>query len=628
MPQKRFTSIEEWRLVEQARRREAESRNVGRGARPSADGGKLRVKVELASHADATAPRQCREVALVWLRDAMGRRLPRKALRHRSFTMGGDESACRAVRVADGRQDRWAAQFERRSAAGRATVTEVVVGGHEGRLPIVGVEVVDRSVVPTESVGQYPAEMLAAMAGRVPLLQRGRTLSHTPVVVDSAETMQGFQRMLTDPGREMPFAVVSVPPRVDDRPSRQPQWRALARALTGLAIVWVLPAAMTYRLSDLVGKPLSVFMGAWRFYRPGFDRRAAKTDHPLFLANRMDDERGVADVTRRFLSMAAGERMRSGSDSALPFDYRTLLRETADVVRGPTRLVALLRGSLRRRPTRRVEYELPTGEGAAAVGQLLRDGAPDGSRTAPASVREPIAPAASREAATSREAAAPATSRKAAATRPALSRAGDQVPLLRRKLRAATEKARARASRYERAKRRAAVAERERDRAQRRSEQLAGLVRSLGGNPDADTPFPTTWEEFAPWCDENLADGLVLAPSARRELRRARFEDVSLAARCLRWLAVEYRDARLRGGEPTLHGRVEGMAGGVFNRPCGGDAFDSSWDDRRHRVEWHLKSGANTRDPRRCLRVYYFWDEETRRVVVASMPAHRRSSVT
>ena len=602
MPQERFTSIEEWKREEQARRRKAASRDVDQQAPPSGNGGKLRVEVEIAPHASPSATGECRSIVLTWLADGMGRRLPRKALRHRSFSLGGDESACRAVRVRDGRRDCWAAQFERSSAAGQVIVTEVVVGGHVGQLPAVGVEVVDRSVVPADSVGEYPADMLAAMAERVPLLQQGRTLGHAPVVVESAETMQGFYRMLVDPGREMPFAVVSVPPGADDQRFLQAQWQALARALTGLAIVWVLPPAMTFRLSDLVGKPLSVFLGAWRFYRPGFDHRAARTDHPLVLKNRMEDERAVAETTRQFLVLASEARMRAGADSTLPFDYRTLARESADTVRGPARLVAFLRGTLGGRPAQGNEYALSPARGSAAARQLLTDRAPGRTGSAPATVREP-------------------TPRGARRT------VRDEVPLLRRKLRAATEKARSRASRYERAKQRAAAAERERDDARRRARQLAGLVRSLGGNPDAETPFPTSWEEFSPWCEENLAGRLALTGSARRELGGAEFEDVSLAARCLNWLAIDYRDVRLRGGDPQLHGRID-IDDGVFNLPCGGDNFECSWEGRRHRVEWHIKRGANTRDPRRCLRIYYFWDEETHRVVVASMPAHRRSAVT
>lgn len=150
----------------------------------------------------------------------------------------------------------------------------------------------------------------------------------------------------------------------------------------------------------------------------------------------------------------------------------------------------------------------------------------------------------------------------------------------------------------------------------------------MGGNPDAAVPFPTTWDEFAAWCDEHLAGRLALAGSARREVAGAEFGDVSLAARCLGWLAGEYRDGRLRGGNPRLHGRIDDIEDGVFNVPCGGDSFECSWDGRTHTADWHIKRGANTRDPRRCLRIYYFWDERARQVVVASMPAHRKSSLS
>ena len=42
---------------------------------------------------------------------------------------------------------------------------------------------------------------------------------------------------------------------------------------------------------------------------------------------------------------------------------------------------------------------------------------------------------------------------------------------------------------------------------------------------------------------------------------------------------------------------------------------------------WHIKNGG-TRDPRRCLRIYYFWDATTQQVVIADMPAHRVTEAT
>ena len=614
MPRERFKSFEELGQVERSRRRRAAAQRMGAPLRTDNSGGKLVVHAEVAAHADPAVVHQCRTIALEHMQERLESRLPRKASRHRSFSYRSGEEACRAVRVRDGLGDHWAAQLERSPGAGQTIVTEVAVGHTAGRSPTITVEVVDLSVVPAEPMREYPAEMLATMAERMPLLQHGRRLSHEPIVVETAETMSSFQQMLLDPGRRMPLAVLSVPPEPEGSDQLRRQWQALARTLTGLAIVWVLPPAMTYRLSDLVTKNLSVFLGAWRYYRPGFSHQSRWSDHPLFLRNRMVDDQGLADVTAQFLRMAVEDRQRAGHRAPDVPGYERLAAQAAQSARGPGRLFALFRKSIRRTPDVPAPADYGTGQtGAVGAGQVLTDGGP-GATPPVVAVREsapaPVgawAPGKDREPGTMLAPGSP-----------------DEAPLLRRKLKAATVKARTRGSRYEQARRRAEAAERERDEARKRVQQLAGLVRSLGGNPDAATPFPTGWEEFAAWSDESLAGRLTLTSAARRELSSAEFEDIGMAAACLNWLARDYRDGRLRGGDPALHGRISDIEDGVYNLPCGGDSFDASWEGRRHRVEWHIKRGANTRDPRRCLRIYYFWDEETRRVVVASMPAHRR----
>ncbi len=532
----------------------------------------------------------------------MGTPLPRKAQAHRSFTHTGNDAVCRAIRTRDGRGDYWAAQLERTPRKGLATVTEIVVAHPEGRSPLVCVKVSDRSVVPADPASQYPADMLAGMAERIPLLLGGRTLSHTPIVVDAPETMLGFHRMLVDPGRRMPFAVVSVPPDIEDLGLLRRRWESLARILTGLAIVWVLPPKMTYRLSGQVSKSLSVFLGAWRFYRAGFNHLADRTHHPLFLKNRMEDERGAEETARQFLKMAIEERIRAGPDGHLSIGYDDLAREEAAAGRVPARLVARLRDSLRSssgEPPR--TQDASTSEGDRV--QMPNDAPNWQFGAAQASVREPV----------------PATSETDAAI-------GNQAEPVGRRMQTATEGAGIQAHRYNEALRRADQAERERDEARRQVVQLTELVRTLGGNPDAVTPFPTAWEQFASWCDENLGECVSLADEVRRELRGAEFEDVALAARCIHWLAHDYRDECLRSGDPSLHGCIHEIDERVYNLPCDADCLVCKWGGQRHPVKWHLQCGADRHDPRRCLCIYYFWDEETQRVVVASMPSQRESA--
>ena len=553
----------------------------------------LWVEAEVAPHADPRSIRKCRKIAIDWLQARMGVSLPRKATAHRSFSHTGADSACRAVRLRNGRGDYWGARLEHTPREGQATVTEIIVAHPEGNAPLVGIEVVDRSVVPTEPTGEYPAEMLAEIADRVPLLQSGRTLSHEPIVVESADTLHGFHRMLVEPGRRMPFAVVSVPPDLKDLGPLERQWASLARALTGLAIVWVLPPKMTYRLSDHVSKSLSVFLGAWRFYRPGFTHLADRNHHPLVLRNRMEGDRGVKEAMRKFLIMAVQERMRAGFDRQLSIGFDDLAREETGAVRGPARLVALLRGT--RRPT---EPPSPEYVGGADSGHVLVDRGTEQTPAVSARVREHAQAAADRGAATPDGA----------------------VPMGRR-LHPPDERARTQAKRYEEAIRRADRAERERDEAVERAARLAKMVQALGGDPDLVPAFPTEWEQFAPWCEQHLGECVSLAGTARRELSSVEFENVELAARCVHWLAYAYRNECLRGGSPQRRVRDCNIDDQVVNLHCGADCLECKWKGRNRRVEWCLQCGSDTCDPRRSLRIYYFWDDESERVVVASMPS-------
>jgi hypothetical protein len=96
--------------------------------------------------------------------------------------------------------------------------------------------------------------------------------------------------------------------------------------------------------------------------------------------------------------------------------------------------------------------------------------------------------------------------------------------------------------------------------------------------------------------------------------------------RYLLWLANEYRNWRIIGGEKDT--RDFPVEGGIWNSPCGGDEFDFDWQGRRQTADWHIKSEGNTRDPRRCLMIYYFWEPETEQVVIAHLPSHRHTAIS
>ena len=158
-----------------------------------------------------------------------------------------------------------------------------------------------------------------------------------------------------------------------------------------------------------------------------------------------------------------------------------------------------------------------------------------------------------------------------------------------------------------------------------RVQLLEDALQQKGIEPDADSVLPESWVEFTEWCGKTLAGRLALTSQARRSVKKADFENPALAAECLQWLASTCRKHRLSGGRVLANISIQP---GIENAPCGSDTFEFDWQEGRLSADWHVKNGGNTREPRRCLRIYYGFDEATRQVVVADMPAHRRSGAT
>jgi acetyl/propionyl-CoA carboxylase alpha subunit len=217
--------------------------------------------------------------------------------------------------------------------------------------------------------------------------------------------------------------------------------------------------------------------------------------------------------------------------------------------------------------------------------------------------------------------------RDAGATeREQLDAARKQIDFLREQVNESEKYQQEFSSLHEIAEERAESAETQLRAATYRIQQLLDQFKAAGASPDEKIELPRKWEDFANWCDIHLAGRVILTPQARRGLRSPVFDDIELAARCLLWLANEYRIAKMEDSSGTL--RDVTVATGVINAHCGSDVYKIEWQSNTHEVEWHIKNGGNTRDPVRCLRIYYFWDESTQEVVVTSMPAHRRTDAT
>lgn len=155
--------------------------------------------------------------------------------------------------------------------------------------------------------------------------------------------------------------------------------------------------------------------------------------------------------------------------------------------------------------------------------------------------------------------------------------------------------------------------------------QLQAALSEGGEAPTEEPPLPQDWSEFTDWLDQTYPDKVLLTPAARRIARSPEFEDVTLVARAIVWLATVQHEHRTKGGGSLRDMQVEN---GVLNSPCGGDTYAANWKGRSYDVDWHIKSGGNTHDPKRCLRIYYFWEPDTLQTVIDHLPSHRRTSAT
>jgi len=158
-----------------------------------------------------------------------------------------------------------------------------------------------------------------------------------------------------------------------------------------------------------------------------------------------------------------------------------------------------------------------------------------------------------------------------------------------------------------------------------RIKQLQATLAEGGEAPTQEPPLPQEWAEFTDWLDQTYPDKVLLTPAARKMAGSPEFEDVTLVARAIAWLATIQHDRRLNGGGSLRDVQVEN---GILNSPCGGDTYAADWKGRRYEVDWHVKTGGNTRDPKRCLRIYYFWEAETQQTIIDHLPSHRRTSAT
>jgi len=159
------------------------------------------------------------------------------------------------------------------------------------------------------------------------------------------------------------------------------------------------------------------------------------------------------------------------------------------------------------------------------------------------------------------------------------------------------------------------------------------LAEKLGGDPDDQIPAPANYDELPDWIVRHFSGRLLLSPRALRGIKDAVYEEFDLVWKGLAALAREYRDLRLGAKEDS--GELWEAKLVELGLECENAASDTSrgkyadeyeildpfGSGKKRSFERDLKKG-NSRDARYCLRIYFYWDEEHRQVVVGWLPSH------
>ncbi len=501
-----------------------------------------------------------RGVILKFAERRAGGALPREALEGKSFSTD-DVGVRRIEGVAIDNPRYWTLRFDDddRTVAGRSWVIETALAEQHGDGPVL-----------------FGLRLQCIARGDNPLYDRsipafardviaacdarldGRKVTLTPWVIDTEDEVEQLVELLRLENRTADVVVLSLPEHSNDRSDELISSDSLARDLAGAAHVVVISGPAAFQLSDRVGREFSVFHQAVRTYRPGFD---PDTEAPF--AHPL----GLAE---RILNWEGG-----------PDGYRRFI--SSEVLRR-------------------------TVEGSDALKRL------------------PSFAEAKRIAAELRRRSA---KQSGSSNDELLALAEDEIAQLKNDL----------ASQGQESSELLGVAEAEREAAEAVVQRLQGTLYHLQQRLQSletdrgeatDTPIPNDLAELEQWAATHLAGTVELHNRALRGAKESEYEDVSVIYQALLLLRDYYAPMRRQGG-PELKQAfdqrcqelgIEEQQSFSGNRAGEqGDTYFIRMGHRRAELDRHLKKG-NSREPRYCFRLYFFWDDTTSQVVVGWLPSH------
>lgn len=156
------------------------------------------------------------------------------------------------------------------------------------------------------------------------------------------------------------------------------------------------------------------------------------------------------------------------------------------------------------------------------------------------------------------------------------------------------------------------------------------------GHEKPEVPIPESLEDLQDWAEQHYPNTITITNKAARLAAGSIFEDVPTVYKALQLMATEYRDTKMgvSGAYDRFETGLRDLGLQITPAFANGSAHNSGSDavlqyrGRKQVLDLHIKNGGNTRDPARCLRIYFFWSDEDNMCIVGALPEHIRTIMT
>lgn len=259
-----------------------------------------------------------RNVVVGWLRNRAGRPLPPEAAKGESFELE-EVGSQRTAAVAIDSPRYWAARLDDsdKDVPRRDWVTEVGIAELANKNAIFGTRLHCVTIGEDRPFDPSIPGFVRTIVERLPNVRvEGRTISLDPWIVQTDDDVEELVACITSRSRRLDVIVCALPEGSEDPTTATVRADQIHTRTIGSAHVAVITGPASFFLSDRVGKEFSVFRGAVRTYRPGFDASLDEPfRHPLALPNRIIDwPDGGRESYERFLIGQTLVRAASGRD--------------------------------------------------------------------------------------------------------------------------------------------------------------------------------------------------------------------------------------------------------------------------------------------------------------------------